>query len=230
MGEALDLYLKENYHGKVRVLRNSKREGLIRARLHGAREAKGDVLVFLDSHIEATIGWLEPLLSEIKKDETNVVTPIIDVIDKQTFEYKYSISSRVSVGGFDWNLQFTWHGLPDRLYKQRKSDHDPVPSPTMAGGLFAMSRNYFERLGTYDAQMDIWGGENLEISFRIWMCGGTLLTVPCSHVGHIFRERSPYKWLPGVDVVRKNSIRVAEVWMDDYKDVYYQRLNYRLVS
>ena len=76
---------------------------------------------------------------------------------------------------------------------------------------------------------DIWGGENLEISFRIWMCGGQLLTVPCSHVGHIFRERSPYKWLPGVDVVRKNSVRVAEVWLDDYKEIYYQRLNHKLV-
>jgi hypothetical protein len=46
---------------------------------------------------------------------------------------------------------------------------------------------------------------------------GTLVTAPCSHVGHIFRKRSPYKWLPGVNVVKKNAVRVAEVWLDDYK-------------
>ena len=97
-------------------------------------------------------------------------------------------------------------------------------SPTMAGGLFAIDRDFFEKLGGYDPGFDIWGGENLELSFKTWMCGGTLEIVPCSHVGHIFRKRSPYKWRTGVNVLKRNSIRLAEVWLDDHKKYYYDRI------
>ena len=61
------------------------------------------------------------------------------------------------------------------------------------------------------------------------MCGGALEIIPCSHVGHIFRKRSPYSWGSG-NVLRKNSVRLAEVWLDDYKKYYYTRFNYDLVQ
>ncbi|XP_043506728.1 putative polypeptide N-acetylgalactosaminyltransferase 9 isoform X2 [Frieseomelitta varia] len=211
---------------KVQIIRAQKREGLIRARLLGAAAAKAPVLTYLDSHCECTEGWLEPLLDRIARDPTTVVCPVIDVIDDTTLEYHWKDSGGVNVGGFDWNLQFNWHAVPEREKKRHKNPAEPVWSPTMAGGLFSIDRAFFERLGTYDSGFDIWGGENLELSFKTWMCGGTLEIVPCSHVGHIFRKRSPYKWRSGVNVLKRNSIRLSEVWLDEYAKYYYQRIGH----
>ncbi|KAI8503387.1 N-acetylgalactosaminyltransferase 7 [Branchiostoma belcheri] len=63
----------------------------------------------------------------------------------------------------------------------------PMRSPAMAGGLFAIDREYFFELGLYDPGLKIWGGENFEISYKVWQCGGQLLFTPCSRVGHIYR-------------------------------------------
>lgn len=222
----LEDYLSQ--FGKVRIVRMESRVGLIRARLKGASVAKGTVLTYLDSHCECMEGWAEPLLDRIAEKTSNVVTPVIDTIDLETLQYHLSSHNRLSVGGFNWGLVFNWHVLPDRDFKAMKTRIDPVPSPTMAGGLFSIDRAYFEKLGTYDPGFDIWGGENLEISFKIWMCGGRLEIVPCSHVGHIFRKKSPYKWRTGVNVLQRNNVRLAEVWLDEYKHIYYQRINNKL--
>ncbi|KAL1464373.1 hypothetical protein WDU94_004024 [Cyamophila willieti] len=225
----LDEYM-EKYH-KVKIIRTVKREGLIRARLIGAGHAAGPVLTFLDSHCECAQGWLEPLLDRIGRDRSSVVCPVIDVLDDTTFEYRFQNASMMFVGGFNWNVQFIWYPIPEREIKRRNNSAEPIRTPTMAGGLFSIDKAFFERLGTYDSGFGIWGAENLELSFKTWMCGGTLEIVPCSHVGHIFRKHSPhfpYKGMTAQDIMKRNSVRLAEVWMDEYNYYVYERMGFDL--
>ncbi|RXN34477.1 polypeptide N-acetylgalactosaminyltransferase 11-like protein [Labeo rohita] len=158
--EDLDSYIKQHLQKKVKLVRNEKREGLIRGRMIGASHATGEVLVFLDSHCEVNEAWLQPLLTPIKENRKTVVCPVIDIISADTLVYSPSPIVR---GGFNWGLHFKWDPVP---MSELNSPDGSIRSPTMAGGLFAMDRNYFYELGQYDRGMDIWGGENLEISFR----------------------------------------------------------------
>ncbi|XP_054619015.1 polypeptide N-acetylgalactosaminyltransferase 4 [Dunckerocampus dactyliophorus] len=203
---------------RVRLIRTKKREGLVRARLIGASYATGDVLTFLDCHCECIPGWIEPLLERIGESSSTIVCPVIDTIDWNSFEF-YMQTDEPMIGGFDWRLTFQWHAVPEVERKRRKLRIDPLRSPTMAGGLFAVSKAYFEHLGTYDTGMEVWGGENLELSFRVWQCGGSLEIHPCSHVGHVFPKKAPYA-RPNF---LQNTVRAAEVWMDSYKQHFYHR-------
>lgn len=221
LGGKLERYITKYLPAKVKLMRLPKREGLIRARLEGARAATGDVILYLDSHCECNQGWLEPLLARIKENPKAFVVPIIDVIDDKTLEYYHGNGNYFQVGGFTWGGHFTWVDIPPSELNRRGSAIAPTRSPTMAGGLFAVDRQTFWDLGSYDPEMDVWGGENLEMSFRIWQCGGVLETIPCSRVGHIFRSFHPYSFPGNKDTHGINTARTVEVWLDDYKRLFY---------
>lgn len=75
-------YLAANFQGtKAKVKELTKRSGLIRARMEGAREATGEVLVFFDSHVEVQNNWLPPLLEPIVKNRKIATLPIVDYFD-----------------------------------------------------------------------------------------------------------------------------------------------------
>ncbi|XP_071952563.1 polypeptide N-acetylgalactosaminyltransferase 1-like [Antedon mediterranea] len=205
----------------VRLLRTGRREGLIRARMAGVAESSGAILTFLDAHCECTTGWLEPLLSRVTIDNSYVPCPVINVIDDETFALNKNTKA-MHVGGFSWDLTFDWHIVPQtERIRIRGIDSEPVRSPTMAGGLFSIHRDFFMHLGMYDDGFEIWGSENLELSFKVWQCGGVIEVVPCSHVGHIFRKKSPYFDKSNMNSIERNVLRVVEVFLDDYKDLYY---------
>lgn len=208
----------DNDQGIVRLIHLPERQGLIKARLRGAHEAVGDVLLFLDSHCEATDRWLEPLVQRIKENRRVFICPVIDIINDKTLEYNAVDPYFFQLGGFDWTGHFTW--INRREADSQREPTKATKSPTMAGGLFAVDRKYFFEVGSYDEDMKLWGGENLELSFRVWQCGGRIEIHPCSHVGHIFRDFHPYSF-NGIDSHGYNTLRTVLVWMEDFSKYFF---------
>jgi len=68
-------------------------------------------------------------LDRIARNSTTVVCPVIDVIDDTTLEFHYRDSSGVNVGGFDWNLQFSWHAVPEREKKRHNVSPNLLSTP-----------------------------------------------------------------------------------------------------
>ncbi|XP_031629385.1 polypeptide N-acetylgalactosaminyltransferase 13-like [Contarinia nasturtii] len=204
----------------VKIIRTKKREGLIRARLIGANNAKGNILTFLDAHMECTEGWLQPILSRIANDRSVVVVPLIDAIISDNM--RYSAAKELQINTLRWNLIFHWMYIPQRELKRTNNDPTaPIRTPTHVGCAFSIDREFFFEIGSYDEGMDIWGSENVELAFRVWLCGGALEAVPCSRVAHLYRQ-STYSFDGNRDTItNRNSKRVVEVWMDDFKELFY---------
>ncbi|XP_074006851.1 polypeptide N-acetylgalactosaminyltransferase 15 isoform X1 [Numenius arquata] len=203
----------------VKLIRSNKRLGVIRGRMLGAARATGDVLVFMDSHCECQKGWLEPLLARLSSNRNSVVSPVIDVIDWKTFQYYHSVG--LHRGVFDWKLNFHWEPVPEREEKVRQSPISPIRSPVVAGAVVAVDRHYFQNTGAYDSDMTMWGAENLELSIRTWLCGGSVEIIPCSRVGHVYRNHFPHAFAYE-DAIVRNKIRIAETWLGTFKENFYK--------
>lgn len=216
--------------GKVRLVRNSARSGLIRSRSRGAHEALGDVVVFLDAHCEVNTNWLVPLLAPIAANPRTLSAPIVDGIDWDTFEYRpvYD-SSQHFMGIWEWGMLYKEIAIDMDEHLKTHRFSEPYLAATHAGGLFAIGKKFFLELGGYDEGLLVWGGENFELSFKVWQCGGRQVWCPCSRVGHIYRPFMPYNFGNMISqrkgpLVLTNYKRVIEVWFDEqYKKYFYTR-------
>jgi len=197
---------------KVKVIRHDNREGCARSRLSGAKVATGEVLMFVDSHIEMLSStWYHHLAVPIIENPHTIAMQTIDVIDDLgTKDYG------AGVGPLQYgivNTEFWFSYQADRFGDYMESLHEdqyskselaarkklkyltekphprePYETPFGPGSLFAIRADEFWRLGGYDEGLYVWGGENTEMAFKMWMCGGRMLMVPCSRVGHMYRQ------------------------------------------
>jgi polypeptide N-acetylgalactosaminyltransferase len=102
-----------------------------------------------------------------------VTLPVIDFIDPQLHYYANKPSRAV----FDWKMNYN---LIPRFATSKDKELEPFENPLMNGGVFAMHREYFFEIGPNDEGLVVYGAEQIDMSLRIWLCGGEILEVRIS--------------------------------------------------
>jgi len=169
-------FLGPSYHA-VRLLRPAERLGAPRARNHGAAAACGRLIVFADAHVDVGFGWVDALRAALDPPAVGAAGPAVSVM-----------GSPASKG-----YGFTWRDAALNMHWLGRQGDQPYPVPLLSGCFVAMRRDVFEACGGFDEGLSIWGGEDAELSLRLWLLGYECLLVPEVEVAHFFRDRFPYQ-------------------------------------
>jgi polypeptide N-acetylgalactosaminyltransferase len=170
--------------------------GVARSRNAGAREAAGDVLVFLDGHCFVPEGWLQPLTAALQEDGAGLAGPAFTSIR----------DPRVRACGVTWrepSLGNVWLPCLDAVEEV----------PFHIGACQAVPADAFWAAGGYDEGMTRWGSEDIELCLRMWLLGYSVKAQPASLVYHLFRTSRSYE----VDgrLVMYNHLRMALLHFDE---------------
>jgi glycosyltransferase involved in cell wall biosynthesis len=190
-------FLDESEFEDVVLIREPKPLGVAGARNRGFAEARGEVVVFADAHVDIPERWWQPMVAVLKNPEVGVVGPAIGVMGDP--DHPAACGQRIA----SRSLAVRWF---------RRDQIEPYQVPTLGGGFMAMRRSTLLEAGAFDDGMPQWGSEDLEICLRYWLLGLEVWVAPEVIIRHYFRDTAFYE----VDTifVTHNLLRVAVLHFD----------------
>jgi glycosyltransferase involved in cell wall biosynthesis len=160
--------------GRIRLHR-AQGYGVARARNFGARQARGNVIVYADAHLRLPADWWRPILEVLQNPKVGAVAPAI--VGYRGGRIGYGLTFK------DAKLEVRW---------LRRKPRGPVEAPIIPGCCFATRRDVMEATGGWDDRLLQRGNIDNECSVRFWTLGYDLMITPDTVVAHKFRKRSPY--------------------------------------
>jgi len=198
-----------------RLIRNAGM-GQAASRVAGAKLARSPVVVFADWRVVGTVGWLRPLLGALAVEPDAIVQPHLYDAAASDPAASWAAPPEHLLAQYVWPLSVRLlenHGAAPTA-------HGLYQSPALRGDLFAVRREFWDRLGAYDEALGAdSAAAHLELSLRVWQCGaGSILTHRCSHVG-VRNIDEP------VRVVEHDSVKyIAQLWFGSRQNILMKSL------
>ena len=163
---------------KIKLIKNKSRRGPSSSRNIGAKNSKGEILIFLDAHMycyNLDLQKLKSLKSYI--DKWALQWTIWDLANKQVKWQIYKIK--------DYLLNSTWE-TPDK-------QGDIVETPAVAGWFTIIAKDIFNTIWWFNIKFNSWGVEDIEISFRLWTLGYDMYYTNQVWIAHYFKKSFNYE-------------------------------------
>ncbi|XP_063687600.1 probable N-acetylgalactosaminyltransferase 8 [Bolinopsis microptera] len=165
----------------IKIQRNNVSVGITNCRNSAIRQAEGEVVVILDTHMEVSDIWLEPLLDILQEKPSAVAVPTLDLINEKDYDAKHL--RVVNAYGIEMMSGYSFF----RYYKTGPPQHhqsEPYQSASILGGALAAYKATFLEFYPQGVLGEYWGTENSRLALRMWMCGDGLWMTRCSQVLH----------------------------------------------
>lgn len=169
----------------------------------GVVNAKCDFCMLMDAHMRFfNYGWDSTIIDTLKEHKSSIIycnTSIMHILENGMYENEdnskkqiYSCGAKVSLNTKDDKkpgvFQHKWS------YKNSFDDKNEIihKSPNVLGACYCFTKNWYSYIGgTYGLLQ--YGLSEAALAVKTWLMGGEVYRIQDICIGHIYRDKFPYK-------------------------------------
>lgn len=166
----------------VEIIINTSNEGFAKGYNTALRQLKSDYFVLLNSDVEVTPGWIEPVIQLMESDDSiGACQPkLLSFNNSSQFEYAGAC------GG--WIDNFGYPFSRGRIFDDLENDHgqynNPVPCFWASGAAMFVRAELFSRIGGFEEYFFA-HQEEIDFCWRLQLAGYKVYVQPASVVYHV---------------------------------------------
>jgi len=195
---------------QIKLVRFSTRRGAGEARHYGALLAQTNRLLFIDSHMRFTSGWLDNALKNMTGHPYTLWCGTCLGLNKKNMNVSHPLGAYT---GADLVFHDDKRGkVFEGVWTPLKEKEGNYEIPCIMGACYFVHRDWFFYIRGLETNR-MWGHEEPFLSIKTWLAGGEVRLMRDVKIGHQFREAASYSTAPSK--ILYNKIRYIHLLFPD---------------